>query len=130
MLSFYYSAGVLDLFISKADAKAVYCKEYNLLVMIDTKQTEDLIIEGLSRDVVRIIQQSRKDNKFDISDRVNIEFFVDDGIFVKMFKIWKNYICEQTLANVIKQRTLNELDKDIKINEIDGHKFAVSLFKA
>lgn len=114
---------------SKEDAKAVYCEEYNLLVTIDTKQTEDLIIEGLSRDVVRIIQQSRKDNKFDISDRINIEFFADDDIFLNMFNIWKNYICEQTLANDIKQRKLNEVSGDIKINEIDGYKFAVSLLK-
>ena len=114
---------------SKADTKAVYCEEYNLLVTIDTTQTEDLIIEGLSRDVVRVIQQSRKDSGFEISDRVNIKFFTNDNIFSQMLNLWKNYICEQTLANNMELYTLEEAAKCIKINEIDGYKFAVVLSK-
>ena len=86
---------------SKDGKKVMQCKSFNLLVMIDTGQTEELIIEGLARDIVRIIQQTRKDNNFEISDRIDAIINTKDKIFDTVLKTWKAYIREQTLADNI-----------------------------
>jgi isoleucyl-tRNA synthetase len=39
---------------------------------LDTAITPDLEVEGLARDVVRVIQQARRDAGFDISDRIRV----------------------------------------------------------
>jgi len=111
---------------SKDGAKISSCDHFNLLVMIDTEQTEDLIIEGLSRDIVRVIQQKRKENGYEISDRINVEINTNDEIFNKVLDNWEDYICEQTLATKIEINT--NVNKN-EINEVDGHKFSFLISK-
>ncbi len=41
-------------------------------VILDTKLTPELEREGIARDLVRLIQQTRKDAGFDISDRIDL----------------------------------------------------------
>ena len=71
---------------------------YDILVKLDLNITKDLEIEGLSRDVVRIIQQYRKDAKLLISDRINLFIRTDDSLLLEAINKHKDYICEQTLA--------------------------------
>jgi isoleucyl-tRNA synthetase len=40
------------------------------LVVLDTTVTPELAAEGTARDVVRVVQQARRDGGFDVSDRV------------------------------------------------------------
>ena len=95
---------------SKDGKKTIACQNFNLLVMINTEQTRDLIIEGLSRDLIRIIQQTRKDNGLEISDKINVILNTKDPIFEEILSIWKDYIMEQTLSKnmEIKNETSNE----------------------
>lgn len=46
----------------------------NLLVGIETNLTEDLKDEGLARDIVRRVQNQRKDASFDIADEIEIYY--------------------------------------------------------
>lgn len=43
------------------------------IVIMDLEMDRNLILEGIARDVIRAVQQSRKDAGFDISDRVILE---------------------------------------------------------
>ena len=40
------------------------------LIALDTVVTPSLALEGVARDVVRVIQQARRDLGFDVSDRI------------------------------------------------------------
>ena len=106
--------------------KAVICSEHNVLVMMDTSITPELRIEGLARDLVRTIQQTRKDKNLQISDHIDTEIYATDDIFVDVIDKWSEYIKEQTLTNelVLKKQEIKE-----NLVEIDGYKFAVAISK-
>ncbi|MAS86463.1 MAG: isoleucine--tRNA ligase [Micavibrio sp.] len=49
-------------------------------VILDTKLTPELEQEGIARDLIRLIQQTRKDADFDISDHIDLTLSVSDTI--------------------------------------------------
>ncbi|MFM1995483.1 MAG: hypothetical protein RLZZ610_1000 [Actinomycetota bacterium] len=49
-------------------------------VILDRVVTAELSAEGLARDVVRAIQQARKDAGFDVSDRIKTELTAEDDV--------------------------------------------------
>jgi isoleucyl-tRNA synthetase len=49
-----------------------------LVVAIDTRVTEELLLEGTARDVVRFLQNIRKELGFEVSDRIAVGFAADD----------------------------------------------------
>jgi isoleucyl-tRNA synthetase len=69
------------------------------LVILDLYVTPELKIEGVARDLVRFIQQSRKDADLQITDRIalNIETANDD--VMAALDSFGSYIAEQTLAS-------------------------------
>ena len=111
---------------SKTGEKIMPCRSFNLLVMIDTTQTIELIMEGLARDLVRMIQQERKDQRLEISDRIKIVINTNDEIINNTLSNWQNYICEQTLSNNINIEKQMEDGKNI---EIDGHQLSIKVEK-
>jgi isoleucyl-tRNA synthetase len=69
------------------------------LVVLDLNLTPALINEGLARDVVRLIQESRKNAKLNISDR--IELIIETGEKLKSaLEANKAYVEEQTLSAI------------------------------
>jgi isoleucyl-tRNA synthetase len=57
---------------SKEGAKALPSNDG--LVILDLNISRDLHLEGLARDVIRMVQQSRKDSGFNVSDYVVLEY--------------------------------------------------------
>ena len=47
-------------------------------VLLDTATTAELEAEGLARDVIRAVQDTRKAAGFDVSDRIRLELAFDD----------------------------------------------------
>ena len=69
------------------------------LVVLDTAVTPELEAEGLARDVVRLVQQARKDEGLHVSDRIHL--VVDPGHHDDVrsaVEVHRDYIAEQTLA--------------------------------
>jgi len=75
--------------------------ENNRFVILDTKMTSELIEEGLAREVVSKVQQLRKNNDFDILDKILIQLHGDDEI-MKSVKTFDGYIKKETLADEIR----------------------------
>jgi isoleucyl-tRNA synthetase len=74
------------------------CEETQTVVAIDTKLTDELIQEGMVRDLVRQIQNMRKDSGFNVDDRITIEYSAT-GKLTEAISAWSDYIRQETLAN-------------------------------
>jgi len=71
------------------------------LIILDTVITEELKEEGIARDVVRIIQQARKDNNFAITDKIKLYIKTESSLIKNSIDKWKNYIENQTLSSIM-----------------------------
>ncbi len=71
------------------------------LISLDIVVTEELKNEGLARDIVRMVQQARKDADLDVSDRIELSIKSDDVNVGKILSDFDDYIKEQVLANKI-----------------------------
>jgi isoleucyl-tRNA synthetase len=83
------------------------------LIILDLEIDKALEEEGIARDLVRIIQQSRKEAGFDVSDRIKIS--VNSNVHnLQAIEKFKSYIEEQTLS-------------EFDINLTDGYKVETEL---
>ncbi|MGI6432826.1 MAG: isoleucine--tRNA ligase [Sphaerochaetaceae bacterium] len=74
--------------------------EGKLTVGFDTKMTEELLAEGLARDVVRAVQNLRKERNLDVADRILLTIEADDDISTALQQ-FESYIGKETLSNQI-----------------------------
>ena len=93
-------------------------------VVLDTVLDEDLIAEGYMREFISKVQQQRKSNGYEVSDRINIEYAGDDEV-AKAFEEYREVISSETLALSMERRDTVE-GTDIDIN---GHEVALKLEK-
>ena len=85
-------------------------------VIINTNLTQDLINEGIAREIVSKVQNLRKTSGFDISDRINM-IYTGSKEIIDAVNQFKNYIMDEVLA-----LTLEISDKasdELKINDYD-----------
>lgn len=69
-------------------------------VLLDTEMTDELEAEGLARDIVRVVQQARKDAGFDVSDRIALRLTGDDAA-VSAASAHRDLIAAETLATAL-----------------------------
>ena len=85
-------------------------------IILDTRISDELKMEGNAREFVSKVQQMRKDNNFDIADRIIITYNADKE-FIKAIENNLDYIKNETLSiDIIKD---NNLDKNIKLNDYE-----------
>ena len=70
-------------------------------VQLDTVITEDLKMEGLARDIVRVIQDRRKKLRLNVEDRIDTRY-VADGLVVRAIQHHAEYIQSETLSVTLK----------------------------
>lgn len=86
--------------------------EGRLTVALDVTVTEDLRKEGIARELVNRIQNIRKSNDYDITDRINVKISKVEQINDAVLE-YNGYIATQVLADSI------ELADNIEGTEID-----------
>ena len=67
------------------------------LVAVTTTLTPELELEGHARELVRRIQQLRKDSELDISDRITLTLS-GSPLVDKLLSVHRSYIVEETLT--------------------------------
>lgn len=67
------------------------------MIWLDTKITNDLKNEGIARDIIRLIQQGRKDAEFEVSDRIILKLKSELDL-QQILADHKDLICQQTLS--------------------------------
>nr|WP_227396123.1 isoleucine--tRNA ligase [Jeotgalibacillus aurantiacus] len=91
-------------------------------VLLDTVLTEELKAEGLARELIRGVQQYRKELNLPVDQRVTLSFHTNDQI--------KNVITthQQLLENNLLLKTIKfEQKNDMKTLEFDGHSVKIAI---
>ncbi|MBW2389274.1 MAG: hypothetical protein JRG89_12670, partial [Deltaproteobacteria bacterium] len=70
------------------------------IVVLDLSLTDELVGEGLARDVVRAVQQARKEADLDVSDSIRLVLGLEDA-WRSAIDPFRGYIAEQTLATEV-----------------------------
>ena len=83
-------------------------------VAINTVLTQDLINEGLAREIVSKIQNLRKTSNFDIADRIEIEYSADKEV-KDALKQFKKYVMDEVLATKLTESEVK--GEELKIND-------------
>lgn len=90
--------------------------ENNLFVILDTTLTKELIDEGYAREFISKVQQMRKNNNYEMMDRIKVYFDGDDEI-AGAVEIHNDYIMQETLAVSIERVS----DKSFEVQDLNGH---------
>lgn len=95
-------------------------------VQLDTKLTPGLKREGLMREIVRHIQNLRKESGFEISDRIELAIFSDDPMVTETVVEHKDGIYREVLAVGGITKSERPYSKEV---DVDGHKIKVTIQK-
>jgi isoleucyl-tRNA synthetase len=79
------------------------------LVALDTLVTPELAAEGTARDVVRIVQQARRDAGLDVSDRIRLTLGADAAV-AEAIGTHAAFVSAETLAVTLDIRPLADVD--------------------
>jgi isoleucyl-tRNA synthetase len=92
--------------------------EGRLTVALDVTLTPELIQEGIARELINRIQNLRKDNGFDVTDKISIEIQKHSAI-IEAIDAHRNYIATQTLAQTINwvEKMNDTLAKEVEIDD-------------
>ncbi len=78
------------------------------LVALDTRVTAELAAEGTARDVVRIVQQARRDAGLSVSDRIRLTLGAD-GAVAEAVRAHAGFLAAETLAEQLDVRPAGEV---------------------
>ncbi len=89
--------------------------ENNNFIILDTTLTEDLILEGIAREMVSKVQNLRKTKDFHVADRITLYYNGDQEV-EKCVEQYGEYIKKETLSiNMIKKENL------LEVYDLNGH---------
>jgi isoleucyl-tRNA synthetase len=89
----------LDLTVADPSVAVAFLDEGGFVVL-DTVTTPELEAEGLARDVVRAVQQARRDADLDVSDRIVLTLGVDEAADASV-RTHQQLIAGETLATSV-----------------------------
>ena len=108
-------SSLVDIKISSKEGMKV-AMENNNFIILNTTLTEDLIKEGIAREVVSKVQNLRKEKDFEIENRINL-YYNSNEKFEEVIKEYGDYIMKETLA--IKLIKKDDLEKSFEINDLN-----------
>jgi isoleucyl-tRNA synthetase len=87
-----------DLIIETSSAEGYACgADAGFLTALDTTLNEDLIREGIARELIRTVQESRKQAGLEVSDRIILGVSGSPGVETALQE-YQNYLMSETLA--------------------------------
>ena len=88
-----------------------------LTVALDITLTEELKKEGDARELINRVQNLRKENGFDVTDRIFVQLLGGDAIKQSIIE-YNDYICREILADSIDWVPEMENGIEIEVNEV------------
>jgi isoleucyl-tRNA synthetase len=87
------------LLIETTSAEGFACAEDGgYLVGLDTRLTDELLREGLIREIVRTVQDARKQAGLDVSDRIVLEILGNDPVMAAL-SVHRDYVANEALVS-------------------------------
>jgi isoleucyl-tRNA synthetase len=93
-------------------------------IVLNTEITPELRLEGVARELIRHIQEMRKEAGYEVDNRIKVCY---DGWSV-VFSRFSDIIAKETLANELTEGKLEDADLE-KDFEIEGEKVLISIKK-
>jgi isoleucyl-tRNA synthetase len=104
--------GEYDLKLAAADPDSTSALPGNAgLIALDLRVTPELAAEGTARDVVRIVQQARREAGLDVSDRIRLTVGAD-GAVAGAVRAHAGFVAAETLATDLEVRPSAEVSGD------------------
>ena len=97
-----------------------------LQIALSTATTPELEREGMARDLVRQIQQLRKDAGLEIQDRISVHVATDSSEVTTAITEWSDYIKNETLADAVQSTAASANDASVTVG---SKKVSVSIDK-
>lgn len=88
----------------------------DISVLLDTQLSPDLVQEGLVREVISKVQQQRKTNDFEVSDRIHMSYEADEEL-TRAIEAYRENLSQEILATEIQQEKLTDQEPV----DINGH---------
>ncbi|HLR36983.1 MAG TPA: isoleucine--tRNA ligase [Chitinophagaceae bacterium] len=98
-----------------------------LTVALDVSLSPELKEEGQARELVNRIQKLRKDNHFELTDRINVKLASANGLKDAIIH-FNHYICTEILADELE--ILSDLQENGTEIDVDGTKIKVNIQKS
>jgi len=102
--------------------------ERGLTVAIDTVITPELRAEGLAREVVRRVQNLRKDAGFNLDDRI-VTTYQAEGELAEAIEACRSFIAEETLSVELDAGAPDE-QTAVADDQVDGYSLRLGIRKA
>jgi isoleucyl-tRNA synthetase len=102
--------------------------EGGLVVALDTTLTPELEQEGLAREVVRRVQELRKQADYALTDRVRVEYRAE-GELMEAIETFKGTISDEVLADTLQASTDPSGDQVLE-DTVDGHAVKLAVRRA
>lgn len=87
---------------------------FGMVISMDSEITPELKNEGYIRDIVRHIQESRKEADYKVDDRIQVSISGCDEVISN----FKEYIQNETLSKIIDSLDTFEINKDLEIEDL------------
>ncbi|BCJ51615.1 isoleucine--tRNA ligase [Actinoplanes sp. NBRC 14428] len=96
------------------------------VVVLDTAVTPELAAEGLARDVIRVVQQARRDAGLDVSDRIALTVSASEAVAAAV-EAHREFVAAETLATSLE---LGAVAEGFAGEVGDGENVTVSVTRA
>ena len=99
----------------------------DLQVILSTEITPELLSEGMSREVIRYVQNARKEAGLNVDDRIALSLATEDSELTKAIDEYREVISQETLAEIL----LPESDSQMHSTEVkvEGNNLRIGLRK-
>jgi isoleucyl-tRNA synthetase len=114
--------------VSNEDKGIQKISGFNVFIKLDLNITSDLKSEGFARDLVRLIQNIRRDTKLEVTDKVNVEIFCSKKLKESFLNHYE-YISEQTLSHSLNIQEKIKSDDNLFTGKISGEEINLSVLK-
>jgi isoleucyl-tRNA synthetase len=91
----------------------------DIVVALDTTLTDELLDEGIARELVSKIQTLRKETGLDVTDRITLSFDTNESVLERAINRMESYICAETLAvHIVKAPLPVDSGTELSVNEL------------